>query len=97
MERLSEKIRTKNELLEKVVSGLEQEGISRFDMYSYLKMDYVRKDVKYYAEEYMDGIDDETAEKAAYLYVYEGKYDCTRSYWANIENVIEKAYEQKYQ
>lgn len=55
---------------------------------------HVKADVIAHAKDINVEIDDDTADFAAELYVYEGEYDCNMSYWDNIEHVIDMARER---
>lgn len=63
----------------------------RDEIYRYLWAQHVKEDIKGHAEDIDDDIAPDEIERAAYLYVYEGQYDCTLNYWTNIENVIIRA------
>lgn len=64
----------------------------RDEIYRYLWAGHVREDVRARAEETIEpALTEEEVCNAAYLYVYEGDYDCNLNYWANIDALI---YEQ---
>lgn len=54
---------------------------------------YVLEDVKSRAEDPEEAVTDRQAAYAARRYVYDGTYDCTASYWDNIDGVIKMARE----
>lgn len=61
----------------------------RDEVYRYLWAGHVREDVRARAEEILEpALAEDEVDRAAYLYVYEGEYDCNLSYWDNIDNLI---------
>lgn len=68
----------------KKYNSVEQDTIYRI-----LWLEFVKEDIKNYAEGNDIELSDDTIEYLAELYVFEGKYDCNMSYWVNIENLIE--------
>lgn len=66
------------------------------DIYRMVWFSHVIEDAKgymrdFYAEEELPADEiDAIAESVANAYVYNGDYDCTFSYWDNIEKLIEK-------
>lgn len=49
----------------------------------------VIEDIKSRLEDTDETLSDETIDKIAERYVYEGDYDCNQSYWNNIDALIE--------
>ena len=78
-----------NPKLKNMLAGLTE--LEKDDIYSHLRYQHVLQDCYDFCEQEDLSPSDETLEKAAKLYVYDGDYDCNLSYWANIANVIEKA------
>ncbi len=72
----------------KILSECDEETADA--IYRRLWFYHVCEDINSYEVnmELEDPLTDEQMERAAELYVYEGKYDCNLSYWDNIENVI---------
>lgn len=58
------------------------------NLYRVLWFDYVKNDVKSFANESDYVLTDTDVEYIARQFVYEGRYDCNLSYWQNIENLI---------
>lgn len=50
--------------------------------------EHVKDDIRTHLEDMDDVLTERQIDYAAHCYVYEGKYDCTMSYWDNIEGVI---------
>lgn len=69
--------------------------LEKGEAYRYLWFSYVVEDVKhclddnYEIEEYKKEDLEEIAESVAFMFVYDGNYDCNLSYWENIENLID--------
>lgn len=68
------------------LSASDQDGI-----YRYLWHQRVVADVESHADDLDIKMKPKDVDFAAYLFVYEGDYDCNQSYWDNIENVIKRA------
>ena len=77
------------------------EGLTAWDkdtLYYQLWEEHVREDVSSFLEEELEArkieVSDEVKEdiiaRAAYLYVYEGEYDCNLNYWDNIKNLLDR-------
>ena len=58
------------------------------DIYRSVWKEHVIEDVMSRAEDIGMTITEEDAAEVANRYVYDGDYDCTLSYWANIDNLI---------
>lgn len=71
-------------------------------LYRCLWEDYVREDVQNRIEDTADDYQDipeddmpDIIDTVVYKYVRDGDYDCNRTYWENIDNLIEKVIEEK--
>lgn len=64
---------------------------SRDAIYRAVWYEHVKEDIVGMLEDREDRADDDVIEQAAYLYVYEGDYDCNESYWSQLEAVLDKA------
>lgn len=62
-------------------------------VYRHVWSRHVLEDVKMRAEDLEEMVTDKQAAYAAHRYVYNGQYDCTASYWDNIDGVIKMAME----
>ena len=62
--------------------------ISSEEIYRQVKAKHVKEDALNEAEELDIDITDEQAEIIAQKYVYEGIYDCNKSYWSNLDYLI---------
>lgn len=75
------------EKIESIVNGLT--AVEKDDLYRYLWVDYVKKDVISYCEDNdIAYTDEDFPDRVANRYVYDGEYECNLSYWDNIRNLI---------
>lgn len=75
--------------LENLVSSLT--SIERDALYRYLWSEHVADDVAEYCESNGIRYNDELISAVVNLYVYQGEYDCTLSYWDNLSRLIRQA------
>lgn len=84
---------TAREKAERILSGCSEDV--KDALYRSVWYDHVRLDIRSYEKD-MDldkPLTDDQVDYAAERYVYDGEYDCTVSYWGNIEGVINMALE----
>lgn len=70
----------KNPILDKLTYD-EKEAV-----YREVLTQYTKQDILIYGKDM--GITEETAQRLAELWAYDGKYDANLSYWDNIDNLI---------
>lgn len=71
-----------NEILNSLTEA-EKDAIYRRVWY-----ERVIEDINTHIENTDDNLSDETINKIAHRYVYNGDYDCNQSYWDNLDNLI---------
>lgn len=82
-------MRRNDELAKELLKGMTEE--QKDLIYSYIRHGRVMSDIETELECQDPDINltESQIDKAAELYVYLGEYDCNKTYWSNIDNVIE--------
>lgn len=78
--------RDTEEKLQNIIDSLN--AYEKDMLYRMLWLEYVKSDIKAYADENDVEVKEGDVDVAADRYVFYGQYDCNISYWDNIENLI---------
>ena len=73
----------------------KMECLDKDALYRKLWANHVQEDVLNHSRALDKELNDDGIKKVVDRYVYHGDYDCNLSYWDNIENLIDEAYENK--
>ena len=75
--------------IQSLINGLSAK--EKDDLYRSLWAEHVREDVESFCESEDIDLSENGIDCVVEQYVYEGKYDCNRSYWDNLMELVEEA------
>ena len=75
--------------IQSLINGLSAKA--KDDLYRSLWAEHVREDVESFCESEDIDLSENGIDCVVEQYVYEGKYDCNRSYWDNLRELVEEA------
>ena len=75
--------------IQSLINGLSAK--EKDDLYRSLWAEHVREDVESFCESEDIDLSENGIDCVVEQYVYEGKYDCNRSYWDNLRELVEEA------